>query len=164
MTTYILYTTKHGTTKYVANDLAKQLTGKTILINLKEQNEIDLSEANMIILGASIYVGKVQKEMKQFIDAHLEQLLTKPIGLFLCAGHPDKNVVKREMQAAYSEKLRKHATSFLLPGYIYDFSKLHTLERLIVKKIVGIKESRHHLDTAAIKQFTSEINKERYIP
>ena len=84
MKTLIVYATKHGCTEKCANELKNNLTGEIELHNLKKSVKTDLNDFWTIIIGGSIHVGQVQKNVKQFCLNNLDLLIEKKIGLFLC--------------------------------------------------------------------------------
>ncbi len=64
MKTLIVYGTKHGTTEKCSKLLKDKLSGEVVIINIKKENMPDITEFNNIIIGGSIYMGQIQKEVK----------------------------------------------------------------------------------------------------
>ncbi len=58
----ILFTTKHGSTEKASLLLKEKLNAETDIINLKDVKKPDISDYDTVILGASIYMGKIQKQ------------------------------------------------------------------------------------------------------
>jgi len=83
--TAIVYMTMHGTTYKVAC-LIKDLLNEssTILVDLAKEKAPDLSLCSRIIIGGSIHMGKIQKEITSFCEHNKAVLLSKQYGLFLC--------------------------------------------------------------------------------
>ena len=88
----ILYASKHGTTERCAETLADRLRGS---------NEIVLHDANKglppspdgfdtVILGSSVRMGAVSKNIKKYIKQNMERLNEIPCAVFLCCGFPDE--------------------------------------------------------------------------
>lgn len=87
----VLYASKHGCTKDCATYLVSKLNHETTLINLTAlSNTFDLQPYDWIIIGGSIHIGKIQKEVTLFCEQYLPTLLTKNICLFLCCTTPDQ--------------------------------------------------------------------------
>jgi len=84
MNTLIVYTTKHGSSKECAEALSKGLKDKIDLCNLKENMTPDLSQYETVIIGGSIYAGRVQKELSDFCSKNINKLKEKKIGLYIC--------------------------------------------------------------------------------
>lgn len=67
MKTLIVYGTKHGTTEKCSKFLKDKLSGEVVIINIKKENMPDITTFNNIIIGGSIYMGQIQKEVKIFV-------------------------------------------------------------------------------------------------
>ena len=78
MSKIVIYTSKLGGTKKVANYIASKIGAEAVQLN----EDIDLSKYDKIILGSGVYAGKPSKAMMSFIEAHKEQL--KDASLFVC--------------------------------------------------------------------------------
>ena len=63
MSTLIVYASKYGCTEKCVKLMSKKLNDKVDLINLKNINDIDLSKYDKVIIGGSIYIGRIQKEV-----------------------------------------------------------------------------------------------------
>ena len=60
MNTVILYTTKHGTAAKCAGILQEKASLETEFVNLKESPDFDIKPFSNVVLGASVYVEKIQ--------------------------------------------------------------------------------------------------------
>ncbi len=78
MSKIVIYTSKLGGTRKVAEYIASKIGAEAVQLN----DDIDLSKYDKIILGSGVYAGKTSKAMTAFIDAHKEQL--KDASLFVC--------------------------------------------------------------------------------
>lgn len=84
MKTIILYSSKYGSTEDCAKALKSKLEGESELVNLKNARRTDFQQYDWVIIGGSIYAGKIQKEVKKFCEGNIESLLTKNIAVFMC--------------------------------------------------------------------------------
>lgn len=78
MTTAVIYASKTGSTKKVAEYIALKLKGKAF--DVKEN--IDVSEYDRIIIGSGVYAGSPSKSISGFVDKNKTAL--KTASLFLC--------------------------------------------------------------------------------
>lgn len=159
MNTAIIYTTKHGAAEKAAESLKQQLPGSVELINLRKDSNPLLDPFETVILGGSIYMGQPQKELSRFIKGNLKLLLTKRVGLYLCAGQTDLKMLEQEMNSAFPAELQERALVKEVFGYEYDFSKLNFLEKLVVRKVVGKNQSEFALSAGKIQSFAEEMGK-----
>jgi len=73
MKTLIAYGTKHGCSQKCAMELSRELKDKIEIVNLRDKINIDLSKYDRVVLGGSVYIGRIQKEVTDFISGNLEK-------------------------------------------------------------------------------------------
>ena len=151
----ILFTTKHGSTEKTALLLKEKLKAETDIINLKDVKKPDISNYDTVILGASIYIGKIQKQMRKFIKDNLNELLKKNIALFIMAGQKEK--AQETLYNAYPSKLFDHAFSKEYFGYEMILEKMNFLEKAATKA-QGVTESKSEIMHDAIEKMANQIN------
>jgi menaquinone-dependent protoporphyrinogen oxidase len=155
MKTAIIYATSHGTTEKVAKQIQIQLGGNTQLINLKEENTIDLSQYDQVVIGGSIHAGQMQGRVKKFCKQNMVDLLQKRLALYMVGmNEPD---FETEFNNAYPELLRKHAIASKCVGGEFLFEKMNFLEKLIVKKVSGISQNISKIDETKIMELVNEL-------
>jgi menaquinone-dependent protoporphyrinogen oxidase len=156
MKTAIIYTTSHGTTEKIANTVAEGIGSEHLkLINLKKEKVTDLVEYDQVIIGGSIHAGNIQNRMKKFMDANMELLLQKRIGLFLCCMHEEE--ADKQFENAFPQSLRNHAIATMCPGGEFNFDRMNFIERAIVKKVAYIENSVSKIDPFKIDQFINQL-------
>ncbi|MEW8957153.1 flavodoxin domain-containing protein, partial [Clostridium sp.] len=85
MKTLIVYASKHGCAEKCALRLSEKLKESTDIFNIKDKKNIDFDNYNKIIIGGSIYIGNIQKEVKRFCLDNIEILKNKKIGFYICS-------------------------------------------------------------------------------
>lgn len=93
MKTLILYSSRDGQTRKIAQFIAQQLTGEVVVEDL-HQSAVDISSFSRVIIGASIRYGHFNKKLYEFIKKHSVQLNQKNTAFFgvnLTARKEDKN-------------------------------------------------------------------------
>jgi menaquinone-dependent protoporphyrinogen oxidase len=153
----ILYATKHGTVEKAVSKLKQEMGDNVDSFSVQNGAVPSLKEYDLVIIGGSIYMGNIQKEMKNYLKENMSLLLEKRIGLFLCAAQSEKVELQKEWENAFPEKLYNHAMIKENFGYEFDFSKMSFLEKLIIKKIKGVKESQFALSNEKITHFAAEL-------
>lgn len=139
----------------IAEDLGKE---KTMLVDLKTDPVPDLSSFQTILIGGSIHTGHIQKKISEFCSDHQAILVTKRVGLFICA--METHEVKEEFNNAFPVWLRNHATAHGYFGGELLLDKMNFFEKAMVKGIYGIKESVHEVNQDAIHSFEKAISDE----
>lgn len=156
MKSAIIYATKYGCVEKAAKILQSKLNGKVSLFNITKETVPNLEDYDNVILGGSIYVGKIQKVLTNYLNSNLPSLLHKRVGLFICAGQPEP-IRTKELQEAFPVELFNHATVKEVFGYEYNFDKLNFLDKLIVRKVAGVTESCYALSSEKIQNFIKAI-------
>jgi len=152
MKNLIVFKSKHGTTRKIAMELQDRLgTYKTDLADLSKVKDVNLSQYDTVLIGGSIHMAKIQKKLTAFCDKHLDELLQKKIGLFMC--FMDMEHGKEEFEAAFPKALREHSDANGLFGGEFLFEEMNFMERMIIRKVSGVTESVSKIDHQAVKSF-----------
>lgn len=154
MKTLILYATKHGATKEIAQELAQALEGAT-LWDLKRQPLPSLNDYDCVILGSSVYAGMLRKEAKAFAQENEKELRGKTLGLFLSAftpGEPEKY-----LQSNYPKTLVDSAKAKATLGGIFDPAQSGFFDQLVMKMILKSSQYKSTLSSEAIRAFAEEL-------
>ena len=157
MKNLIVFTTKYGSVEKSSQLLKEKLHGETTIVNLKKDSVPDLQDFDNIILGGSIYVGKIQKEMTVFVNAHLDKLLQKRVALFICAGEQGETLLT-ELKGAFPEKLYDHAISKEVFGDEVYIDRINFLEKLALRFAKKVTESYSNLSEENITKLAEAVN------
>ncbi len=157
MKVLVVYATKYGCTEKAAKKLVEHLGQDVKLVNLKKGSVkgLNLSDYDAIAIGGSIYVGKIQNEVKQFCSDNSDIIMKKKLGLFICCGFVDQ--VNQQFESSFGKKLLNHATVKEHFGYEYDFSKMNFMSKMAVKVMSKTKESKSAIKVNNIKKFADKL-------
>jgi menaquinone-dependent protoporphyrinogen oxidase len=156
MNTLIVYATHHGCTEKCANRIKRRVDGEVDLARLPIGRSRDVRAYDRVLIGGSIHIGKVQGVVKRFCKDHLEVLLAKPIGLFLCC-MAEGGDAQKEFDAAFPEVLRRHARANGIFGGEFNFEKMNALQRAMIRKISGLDKSVEKIRQEAIDDFVAQL-------
>ena len=154
MKTLILYATKYGATAEAAQRMADKLGGATVC-DLKSDNIPSLVNFDCVILGSSVYAGKLRKEARAYVAANSAALCQKTLGLFVCGLHVDISFFYKNYPPGLPDRAK--TKGFL--GGIFDPEKGNAAERLIMRAITKQSGYVTTLDDEAIDQFVDAIKK-----
>ncbi len=157
MKTLIAYGTKRGFTKKCAELLEKKITGEVSVENIKSSTNIDFSSYDNIIIGSSVYMGKIRKEVTEFCNNYKEKLLSKNLGLFICGMAEDEDI-EDELKSCFPEELSDKALVVDIFGGEYNFDKMNFIEKTIIKKVANTSENREIIHNENIKRFAEIFN------
>lgn len=156
MKTLIVFATKHGCAEKCAARLGGHLGGEVTAVDLRESGPIGLEDYDAVVVGGSIYAGKIQRQVKAFCEKNLEALKTKRLGLFICCMEEAK--AQEEFAAAFPEELIKSAAAKGIFGGEITLEKMGAIERFIIKKVGKMSQSVSKIDDEAILRFARELN------
>lgn len=156
MKTLIIYATKHGSVENAVNALQEKITGEVRLINIMIEDPPSLEEYESVILGGSIYVGKIQKRLSKYMEKNLSELLTKRVGLFICAAQ-EEMIRDKELVDSFPNELFEHAICKEVFGYEIHYDDMNFIEKKIVSAILGYKENYSELSQMKMDSFVKAI-------
>jgi menaquinone-dependent protoporphyrinogen oxidase len=156
MKTLVAYATKYGCTERCAEILSEKLEEKADLCNLKKLKVPDLGQYDKVIVGGSVYAGKIRSETSQFCKKNLEVLKSKKIGLFIC-GMGEEEAAK-QINAAFPRELLNIAVAKGFFGGELVFNRMNSLERFIIKKIAKTDKDISKVLDENIDEFARQLN------
>lgn len=157
MKSLIIYATKYGCVEKAAKMLQSKMPGEVQLVNVGKEKVPSLQNYDTIILGGSIYIGKIQKKLTNYINNNLSTLLQKRIGLFICAGEPEP-VRSKELATAFPPELFNQALAKEVFGYEFDMEKINFLDKFIMRKVKGVTQSHFALSAENIDNFARAMS------
>ena len=163
MRTLIIYATHYGSAEICANQLAGLIGGEVYTHNLDQSPHPDPAGFDQVIVGGSIYIGRIQPAVIQYLAAHQAVLLQKKLGLYICCLYSGSKA-EEEMTAAFPPEIFAHASAKGIFGGSLFFRKMKWLEKKIVslamKHDLGAAQFRpdqdlDNIDKAAIERFAT---------
>ncbi|MCL2236276.1 MAG: flavodoxin domain-containing protein [Defluviitaleaceae bacterium] len=151
MKTLIVYATKNGGTAEIARQIGDKLEGAT-LHNLKDEAP-NPADFDAVIIGSSIYAGKIRKEAAHFIADNLETLYTKRVGLFICGLKESQSY----WQDNFPPRLLAHCKSGKFLGCYYDPKKTGFFDRFVVRAVGKIKTNYNGFDAAKAVELVEAV-------
>lgn len=158
MKTLILVSSKYGAAEKCAKLIMKDLEEKVDMINLKNKECKEIDSYDTVIIGGSVYAGRIGKEIKKIIENNKESLCKKNVGLFVCCkeeGEKAQEFIKANIPEWLIERafIKEHL------GHEINLEKMNFLERFLLKNIFKVKESYSMIDYDALKRLIEKINR-----
>lgn len=148
---------KHGCAEKAALLIGESLSDREVdIVDLKRKMDVDLSRYDTVIVGGSIYLGSLQRGIRNFCSRNLAMLLEKRVGLFICCMN-EGGAARAHYDAVFDGALRAHATAAGIFGGELDFGKLSLLEKSVIGQAVNITESCSRFDEKAVGEFTAKF-------
>ncbi len=157
MSTLVIYMSKHGCAGKAARIIRENLHDDDVtLVDLKTKPAIDLSRYDTIIIGGPVYLGSLQKGLRNFCDKNLPALLTKRIGLFICCMNQG-DAACAHYESVFDASLRFRAVAAGIFGGELDFEHLSLIEKSVLGQVVNITASVSRFDEAAVREFAAKF-------
>ena len=157
MKVLIAYRSRYGATELCARSLAEKINAQTVLHDLHKAGRPSPMGFDVILIGGSIYGGKIQREVGSFCDQERERLLSKKVGLFICSFYDGERGVA-ELQTSFPPWLSAHAFACELLGGKLSLGRLSVLDRLLVKAVVRPPRDISAIRTDAIVRMAQAVN------
>lgn len=154
--TLIAFAGKHGCAEECAGTLAKKIGGDTVIWNLKEKRQFDLGGFDKIVIGGSIYAGRIMKEAKEFARKNEAVLEGKTLGLFIC-GTAEGDTAKQQLEGAFPPSLYEAALAKESFGGRLVMSKMNFFEKKIIKAVTKVESDMSNLSEETIDRFAKTI-------
>ena len=154
----IVYETLHGSSEKCAMMLKDRINYDTTISRLKDNENINLSGYDVIIIGGSIHMGVLHTRVKEFVEKNFDLLLKKSHGLYLCCMEQG-DTARLQFENAYPEKLRKSSIVNGLFGGEFNFKKMNLFEKTFTKKVAKVNASISMINISEIDKFAKEINR-----
>ena len=155
MKTLIVYATKYGATRQIAESIAAEMDD-AVLCDLGNGERADLDEYDCVIIGSPLMAGAVRKEVKAFAMACVNELVTKRLGIFL-SGMQAEGLEEYLSNNFLAELLDAAAVKALLGG-IYDPKKCGFFARLVMKMAAKHTRYTSTIDAEKVKAFARQMN------
>ena len=151
MSTLIAFASKYGFTKTCAEILGKKLEGKVDICDLGS-NHPDLTKYDKVIIGGSIYAGKIRKPVKSFCSDNQNTLKDKKTGFFIC-GMAKEDDAQKQLESSFPKELLATAAAKGFFGGECNYNKMNFIEKFIMKKITGSDQSQSRIAEENITRF-----------
>jgi menaquinone-dependent protoporphyrinogen oxidase len=153
----IAYRSKYGTTDSCAQALSRRIKAETELADLRVRHVPDVNAFDVVLIGGSIYGGRIQREVTSFCESRGELLLKRKTGLFLCCLSQGEHA-REQLQAAFPDWLAAHAFARSLFGGDLHYDRLTLLDRLLVRGLPRPPHGASLLDQGAISRMADLVN------
>jgi len=159
----ILYGTKYGTTKKVAESIFKLLENHNKdydesidvkLINLKEKDDANL-DCDFLIIGSPVYMGRIRKEVRNFLKKYENTLIDKRFALFICGASETEGI--DQVNKVFPSEIVNHAIATAFLGGELNIDKMKFMDKKIAQLIIKGADKEFKIDDVAIDEFVEKI-------
>ena len=154
----IIFKGKYGATMQYAGWLANTLDIQAV--GADNFHKEQLTNAEYVIIGTSIYIGKFQ--IRDWLKKNQQLLSGKKIFMFIVSGtDPNKkDKLDTYFRSNVPKELQDKCRHYFLPGKL-QFSKLYWTDKLLLK--MGARLSRNSNDKIVVQDY-NEVKREHLTP
>jgi len=153
----IAYATRFGTTEKCADMLAEILRGKNFeveLADLKKNKRVKPENYDLVVVGGSFLIFRLNSFVKNFVIRNLNTLLNKKTGIFMCGTDEDW---ENEMKKGFPEELLNKAVAKGYFGYEMNWDKMNPMFRKMMQNASKTTDPVSKINTENIRKFANEI-------
>ena len=129
----VAYDSGNGTVKTAVDRLIQPLQAMDVSAVSLNDTKPDLSEYDIVIVGASVRFGKLRKAARSFLQENESVLLQKTFGLFFCCGLTEEQDYYAEK--LFSPTLREAAFHFAFFGGSLNTEGLKFTDKMLVRSM-----------------------------
>ena len=153
--TLIAYSTTLGCTEQCAARLRDDLGEGVDMVRISRRRRYRFEDYDTIIVGGSIHEGVIQRSVRKFCEANLEELLSRNVGLFVCCMDPDADE-KALIQKAFPDALIENALTSGFFGGELNIKKVNLLQKIMTRKAARLQKEPD-IDFQKILAFAHKI-------
>lgn len=154
MKTLIIYGSRKGFAQFCAGQLAEKLEGRAI--SAGKAGAECLADVDLLIIGSSIRMGKITRDLRRFIHKNREALMQKKLGLFICSGDTDRDYGVEN----FPGELRNHASLIDNFGGRLKLEDYDPVLRWVLKRKAGVSENYDSYRPGVLNAFAEALKGE----
>lgn len=129
----IAFSTEYGTAENCANKIKRSIDIQCDTINLALNKFPNIDPYDVIVLGGSIHMKKIDRAMKRFIRRNFNLLKKKNLLLYLCC--LEKKKFKEYLEESFGKELVDLSMGAFCFGGEIDINRLSRVHKLVLEKI-----------------------------
>jgi menaquinone-dependent protoporphyrinogen oxidase len=152
----IAYATKYGTTGRIAERVREGLSVPAELVRLNDTLDPPLAHADVVLVGGSIYAGRIRPQVTKFCERHQDELLARPVGLFVSCLYGEEQG-GAQIGESFPGWLLAHAFGRYNLGGAVAFSQLRVVDRFLMQKIGKVSSDIESINEGEIERLTADV-------
>jgi menaquinone-dependent protoporphyrinogen oxidase len=153
----IAYRSKYGATARCAAELAALVKSGPVLVDLASRPVPPVKSFDVVLIGGSIYGGRIQHAVTSFCENHEQVLLQRRVGFFVCSFFQGEQA-HAQIQAAFPAQLLAQAFASVPFGGELHIGSLHLVDRLLVRSLEPSSRDVDLIRHDAIKGLADTVN------
>lgn len=156
MRTLVVFASRQGCSEKSARLIQRLLGSNSDVVDLDIESEVDLAPYQTVVVGGPIYYGRMRASVRYFCETHLQALLERRIGLYICCMQSGE-VALQELRDAYPPELLAHASATGVFGGDIHMERINFVERFIVRAVVRTEYSVTTFSEERVARFLKQL-------
>lgn len=157
MKTLVVFDTKHGTTRDIAQKLAMAIGDGTETFELGSGGKPELGKFDAVVLGGPVYAGTWSRRAKGFARDNEAALAKKRFAAF--SSGTEKKDAASILKASLPPGLSGASVSLAGLGGAMVMARMNAFERFIIKKVAKTTSDTSTVDEGAILELAKSMKK-----
>lgn len=157
MKVLIAYAGKYATVREVVQELQTKLSVPADLADLTVEPSPSVKQYDVVLVGGSIYAGRIRPAVTKFCDRHREVLTNREVGIFISCLYGEERG-KQQLQENFPSWLLAHAFGRYNVGGAVELSRLGLVDRVIMKRLANVRSDLDNVDHGEIDRMATEID------
>ncbi len=153
MKTLIVYASKHGAAAEIGHRIGKKLGAKAY--DLKSGKVPPLDGYDCVIVGSSVYAGKLRKEAKAFVSENADALNRIKLGLYVSGMAQEGE--EGYLTGNYPQEIVARAAAKAMLGGIADPKKENLFEKLVMRIVTKSGQYKNTISDEKINAFVGKL-------
>ena len=155
-----VYATKYGSTREAAEELTRLVRERGLseaqigILDLGRSPA--LPEVDTIVIGAPIYAGTIPKSVNRFVQANLDALLERRVGLYLSCLYGEGRA-EQQLADNFPARLVAHSFGQYYVGGRIKLGELRWLDRVIMKRVGGVDHDVDNFNREEIGRLAKDV-------
>lgn len=156
MKTLIVYASTYGFAQDCVKILSEKINDDVVVYNVADKKDINISNFDNIVIGGSLYAGRVQGKLRKYLANNLDCITNKKVALFLCCADEIKNF-DENIKNAYPKLLVENAFAKECFGGEFRFEKMKPFHRFIINLIGNAAKKQNKPEPCIITENILEL-------
>ena len=155
----IVYATRYGSTRTVAEQVAERVDGEVLLGDLSNRSGRQIAAGSeVVVIGSPVYSGRVPMPVRRFVAGARDLLATKHVVLFMTSFYTG---ARAEAQLAdnFPAWIVAQSRSHHFVGGRIEMSRLRRLDSFVLRRIGMVSKDVDTISVSAIDELTVAINR-----
>ena len=156
MKVLIAYASKYGTVERIAKELQEKLSVPCDLADLAGNSSPPVDPYDVVLVGGSIYAGRIRSSASKFCDRHREELQSRQVGIFISCLYGEERA-KQQIEENFPSWLLGHAFGRYSVGGAVGLSRLNLVDRVIMKRVAKVHSDLDNIEHEEIDRIVSDV-------